>query len=345
MKEARWKVLLRKSIFACVAAIEVYNKPVMPHRDETFAMLAVNAWELMLKARLVREAKNDLSAIQIFVPILTKDGQPTKRRRIERNRAGNPMTISLREAVRRVSNLAKMPLDQACVGNLGSLVEIRDNAVHFMNDDPEMARRTHAVGCACLRNYAAAVGEWFDEDLSKHRFMILPLSFEGAGGPALAIAGRRSRQVANLMAYLDRAADAQPPMYDGLYAAAIQVETRIVGSRVKDATALRFGGGPGAPEVMLTEERIADRWPLDYAALQKRAKARVPGLLFNRAFNIAAAKLKDDNKFAFRRRLHPRDPKCKTFKVFYSDAAVDALAQALAGSAQKKAATAAQSDV
>ena len=95
MKEARWKVLLRKSISACVAAIEVYNKPVMPHRDETFAMLAVNAWELMLKARLVREAGNDLRAIQVFVPVLMKDGQPTKRRQIERNRAGNPMTISL----------------------------------------------------------------------------------------------------------------------------------------------------------------------------------------------------------------------------------------------------------
>jgi hypothetical protein len=67
----------------------------------------------------------------------------------------------------------------------------------------------------------------------------------------------------------------------------------------------------------------------------------MPGLLFNRAFNDAAAKLKDDNRYAFRRRLDPRDPKCKTFKVFYSDAAVDALAQALAGAAQKKAATAA----
>ena len=125
----------------------------------------------------------------------------------------------------------------------------------------------------------------------------------------------------------------------------VQVETRIVGSRVKNATALRLGGGPGAPEVMLTEEQIADQWPLDYAGLQKRAKARVPGLLFNRAFHSAAAKLKDNNKFAFRRRLDPRDPKCKTFKVFYSDAAVEALARALAGSAQKKVPTAAQSDV
>ncbi len=72
MKEPRWKVLLRKSVSACVAAMEVYNKPVMPHRDETFAMLAVNAWELLLKARLLREGKNKLRSIQVLVPILGK---------------------------------------------------------------------------------------------------------------------------------------------------------------------------------------------------------------------------------------------------------------------------------
>ena len=62
MREPRWRVLLRKSISAFVAAIEIYNKPVMPHRDETFAMLAVSAWELLLKARLVRDAKNRIQA-------------------------------------------------------------------------------------------------------------------------------------------------------------------------------------------------------------------------------------------------------------------------------------------
>jgi hypothetical protein len=189
MRDPRWKSLLRKSISACVAAIEIYNKPIMPHREEAFAILAVNAWELMLKARLVREAKNDIRVIQVQVAVTGKDGKPTKRMRVDRSRSGNPKTITLGEAVHRTSNLAKMPLDPACVANLCSLVEIRDNAVHFVNDDPEMTRRAHEAGCACLRNYAAVVAEWFDEDLSGQRFMILPLSFEGVGKRALAILG------------------------------------------------------------------------------------------------------------------------------------------------------------
>ena len=227
----------------------------------------------------------------------------------------------------RVSNLPKQKLDPACVSNLWSLVEIRDNAVHFVNDDPEMARRVHEAGCACLRNYAAAVGDWFDHDLSEHRFMILPLSFEGVGA-ALAVPGRRTRQVANLMAYLDRASDAHPVSDTSPYAASIRVETRIVGSRAKEATALRLGGGAGAPEVRLSEEQIRATWPLDYAGLQKRTKARLPDLKFNRAFNAAVEALRANPKYMHRRLLDPGNPKSSR-KDFFSDAAVDALVKAL----------------
>ena len=34
-----------------IAAIEVYNKPDFKYRDESFAILAINAWELLIKAR------------------------------------------------------------------------------------------------------------------------------------------------------------------------------------------------------------------------------------------------------------------------------------------------------
>jgi hypothetical protein len=328
MREARWKTLLRKSISACVAAIEVYNKPVMAHRDETFAMLAINAWELLLKARLVRHANNDLRAIQVLVPVLGRDGKPTRRKRVERNRSGNPKTITLGEAVNRVSNSERQKLDPACAANLWSLVEIRDNAVHFVNTDPEMARRVHEVGCACLRNYAAAVAEWFDQDLSEHRFMILPLSFDGAGSEASVVPGRRSRQAANLMTYLDQASDAHPTSGGSQYAAALRVETRIVGGRVRDAIAVRLSSGPEVPKVELTEADIVDRYPLDYAELQKRAKARLPNLRFNRAFNEAMRGLKGDARYVFRRRLDPRKPR-SPWKDFFSHAAADALVRAL----------------
>jgi hypothetical protein len=61
MRQPRWKALVDKSIAACCAAIEIYNKPVVPHREETFAILVVAAWELLLKARLIQENGNQLT--------------------------------------------------------------------------------------------------------------------------------------------------------------------------------------------------------------------------------------------------------------------------------------------
>ncbi|TDH58017.1 DUF3644 domain-containing protein [Dankookia rubra] len=328
MREARHKALLRKAISACVAAIEVYNKPVMPHRDETFAMLAVNAWELLLKARLVKEAKNQLRAIQVLVPVEGKDGKPTKRLRVDTNRAGNAKTISLGEAVHRVKQLPKQKLDAACEANLWSLVEIRDNAVHFIIEDAEMMRRAHEASTACIHNFVVAVGEWFDHSLSEHRFMIMPLSFDAATGPALAVPGRRTQQAANLMAFLDRASDDYPVRASSAYAAAVKLETRIVGGRNKDAAAVRLTGGPDAPEFRLSEEKIRDNWPMDYGTLQKRAKARLPDIKFNRAFNEAMRRVKSNLRFVHRRHLDPDNLKSPK-KEFFSEAALDALIKAM----------------
>ena len=222
-----------------------------------------------------------------------------------------------------------MPLDPACLENIWSLIEIRDNAVHLINDDEEIVKYSYGAGCGCLSNYAKVVGQWFDEDLSEHRFMILPLSFEGVGGSALAVQGRRSRQAANLMTYLDRAADAYPLTEGKQYASAIRVETRIVGGRSKDAVQVRLGGGPDAPKVALTEAEMNGRFPHDYANLKKRAKQRIPGLKFNQAFNKAVEVLKADSNHCYIRKLYPWNPNSSVSTTLYSDSAVEALYKAL----------------
>jgi Domain of unknown function (DUF3644) len=43
--------LAEKSMAADLAAIEIYNKPNFVYREESFSIL-INAWELLLKAKL-----------------------------------------------------------------------------------------------------------------------------------------------------------------------------------------------------------------------------------------------------------------------------------------------------
>ena len=46
--------LLDKSKEAFTMAIELYNKPTIHYRVEGFAMFICNAWELMLKAHILK---------------------------------------------------------------------------------------------------------------------------------------------------------------------------------------------------------------------------------------------------------------------------------------------------
>lgn len=40
-----------KAESAMAAAIEIFNKPSFSYREETFVILMLNAWELLLKAK------------------------------------------------------------------------------------------------------------------------------------------------------------------------------------------------------------------------------------------------------------------------------------------------------
>ena len=45
--------LLQNAEAALISSIEIYNKPVFAYREETFAIPALNAWELLVKSKLL----------------------------------------------------------------------------------------------------------------------------------------------------------------------------------------------------------------------------------------------------------------------------------------------------
>ena len=55
--------MARCAASAVLAAIEIYNKPTVEYREQTFALLMVNAWEILLKARLLQQAGGKVTAI------------------------------------------------------------------------------------------------------------------------------------------------------------------------------------------------------------------------------------------------------------------------------------------
>lgn len=79
-RKARYQRLLEKSVHSALSAIEIYNKPDFKYREESFSILMVNTWELLLKARILQRNKNKLESIYIVDPNQTrKDGTSYKK--------------------------------------------------------------------------------------------------------------------------------------------------------------------------------------------------------------------------------------------------------------------------
>jgi len=92
---ARSLQLLDKAKSALISAIEIYNKPDFAYREETFCILALNAWELLLKARILSSEGNNPRSIYVYERRRTRTQDWSKKNYIKRNRAGNPYTMGL----------------------------------------------------------------------------------------------------------------------------------------------------------------------------------------------------------------------------------------------------------
>ena len=85
--------LLKNAEAALISAIEIYNKPAFAYREETFAILALNAWELLVKAKLLDQHENDPRCLYVYYAPKTKSGKTSKKLQVKRNRTGNIMTM------------------------------------------------------------------------------------------------------------------------------------------------------------------------------------------------------------------------------------------------------------
>ena len=81
--------LTDKSIQAAVAAIEIYNKPNFSYREEAFALLMTNAWELLLKAKWLFDREDVEASLHQTI----KDHHGNLQ--VKAGRSGNPISHGL----------------------------------------------------------------------------------------------------------------------------------------------------------------------------------------------------------------------------------------------------------
>lgn len=137
-EKTAYERLLDKAQEAFVLALEIYNRPSIRYRVEGFSFFICNAWELMLKARII-----DVSGIE---KIYYKD---------------NPgRTITLERCISLVFTNEKDPLRK----NLSDIIHLRNTSTHFIVEEYEQ------IYCglfqSCVNNFDEKMYEYHGRNLS-----------------------------------------------------------------------------------------------------------------------------------------------------------------------------------
>lgn len=302
-----------KAAAAMTSAVEVYNKPSFAYREESFAILALNSWELLLKAKVLKDAANDLKSLRVYEPRKTKAGATSKKLYLKRNRAGNPHSISIAACIATIDKSSEK-LPNEVKGNLAALTEIRDNSVHYVTASSVLAKQAQELASASVKNFVLLAKKWFGKDMSSALNLVLPLSFIGGTGEAESVVV--SPDESRLISYLQKLAEADSDS-SSAYAVAVKVQVKIEKSSLATASKVQISKDPDAVKVTLSEQDIREKYPWDYRELCSRLSKRYKDFKQDGKFHSIRKPMLSDEKFAKSRYLDPGNPKSPK-KDFYN---------------------------
>lgn len=129
--------LLEKSQEAFLMAIEIYNKPTISYRLEGFAFFICNAWELLLKAKMIQNGES----------IYFSD-KPNR-------------TISLNNCVAHIFTNDKDPIRK----NLDIIIGLRNTSTHFIIKEMDTIYLPFMQ--ANVLNYSQKMFDFFEVDITE----------------------------------------------------------------------------------------------------------------------------------------------------------------------------------
>jgi hypothetical protein len=303
-----YQTLVDKAISACISAIEIYNKPNFEYREETFSILMVNAWELLLKAKLVKDNDDSRESIYFFVK-----GQTFI------TPSGNAKTIGAIQAMNRLIETKQIP--KSVELNIKLLLNIRDDSVHFIHDDVELSTQIQEIGTASLKNFMSLAMSWFSYDFTQFNFYLMPVSFFHLSDVTSFSIDNEVKS--NLLSYLRKIEKEEENCNDPNFAISLKLMTKLVKTTSDEALQVRVTNDPDAPEIVFSEEEALRNYPNDYYEVIAIFKKRYRDFKQNNVFHDQMRLLKKEGeKYCKVRRLDPDNPNSLN-KTFYHNRVID----------------------
>ena len=306
------KELLDRAVLAMVAAIEIYNKPGFPYRNESFAILAINGWELLIKSKWLAMHGNNKRCLYVYEHRTTSTGKRSAKKTIKRTRSNAPFTLELGYLAKQLVN--DKELDPSACQNIEIMLEFRDCAIHFYNENPAFNARLYEVGAACVKNFVSAAKDWFQRDVSEFELHLMPLTFMTL--PSEVEAAFLNTEENGFMAFIDRMGESNVDP-ESPYSVSVNIELKFTKSKSKDAFPVQVTTDPTALPVNLTEEDIRERYPWDYSTLTQRCRARYENFKENGDYHKVRKSLEDDERYGWLRYLDPGNAKSAK-KIFFN---------------------------
>jgi len=323
--KSRYSSLVDKSIECMVSAIEIYNKPDFKYREDAFCILAVNAWELLLKAKILRDSNNKLSSIYVKTYKKNKSGDTSKRLVYKLSRSKNNLTIDIINAARRLKS--KSLIDDETMENIEAVVELRDNSIHFLNSSPLLSVKISELGMACVSNWSAYLFDWFAASLGKYNMYLMPMSFIDGDELSASYLGNRERAVDNILKYINSKEKLYPSDTAKKHNLSIAIEVKVVkASKIDESRRFGISANGDGPLVNVSTEELSKIYPIEYKVLVAKLKERYTDFVANSVFHELKRNLENRNDLCYRYPLNPKNPDGPTKKI-YSPAMIKAFDQ------------------
>ena len=322
--------LIKNSIAAYFAAIEIHNKPNITYRYETVTLLLMNAWELALKS-FIRKYIKDKDIFENY-----------------------SHTISFDKALCYVDsylNTLNPKSFTAIRKNLEEIEKYRNQLVHYYVDKLE-PYLFMLISRAAL-NYVDFVKKYFNKDITNiDGLFILPLGFKLPFRPEDFLS-KKSVEYAStkeskefIKSILKTITDLKNEGIEDsivvgfdIYLESVKKSTNsdIIAAITKienaDATFTKVTNfklsiDPSAQVFNMSDEEFRNYWKYSYKEIIEKCRKDIPNFKQDKKFISVKKMIEEDINCAYRRKLDSKNPKSAS-KIFYTEIAITRIKEEL----------------
>jgi hypothetical protein len=300
-----YRKLLDNSVSSMLSAIEIYNKPNFNYREESFAILAVNSWELLLKAYILKCHKYNMNSIYDLEYKKKKDGSKSSRQQPKLNRCGNPQSINIHKAIIKIKD--SDGLSDNLIKNLECLIELRDNTTHLINMN-SISKQIQELGFSCIKNYVSIIKKWRVEiDLSEYNFYLMPLAY--LEDNSMSVDGILTESEGNYIKFIQSLLMQNEKASNDEFSTAISIKVEF--SKGNTINAIPTKNDSNGISISATEEQIFKQFPFTHGEIWNTCKTRYSNFKYNGKFHAIMNLIKKNPKLSYERKLNNKS-KAKT---------------------------------